>query len=91
MMTEYNRMLDEADKKRAEEKAKRDEKIKNLMDRMGDVIRKTDEAEKEQDKRLLAQQLQKDKEAERLEQKKRDDIAKKNQECTKLLGKQIED
>jgi len=38
---------------------------------MGDVIRKTDEAEKKQDLLILKQSLIKDKEAEQAEKKKR--------------------
>jgi len=50
MQEEYIRTLDEQEEKRKQEVIKREEKIKNLMDRMGDVVRKTDEAEKALDR-----------------------------------------
>ena len=42
------------------------------MNRMGDVLKKSDAAERAQDKRILDQQLQKDKEAEMADKRKKD-------------------
>lgn len=42
------------------------------MNSMGDVYKKTDAAERAMDKRILAEQLQKDKEAELKDKKARD-------------------
>lgn len=71
-------MLDKQEKQRAEEWAAREARMKNIMNRMGDVYKKTDAAEREQDKRTLAEQLKKDKEAEAKEQRKRDLSRKRN-------------
>ena len=47
MQEEYNAMLDKQDQQRAEEWAKREERIQKIMGRMGDVHKKTDHAERE--------------------------------------------
>ena len=54
MIEEYNRMMDEAEKKREQEIEKRNNRIQEMMNRMGDVIKKSDAAEKEMERRLLA-------------------------------------
>jgi hypothetical protein len=47
-------MLEVQDKKRADEWAKREERIKNAMGRMADtVIKKNNDAEKELERRVL--------------------------------------
>ena len=48
-------MLDKQDKQRADEWAAREERIQKIMGRMGDVYKKTDHAEREQDRRTLEQ------------------------------------
>jgi hypothetical protein len=48
-------MLDKQEKLRAEQAAAREEKIKKKMDSMGEVMKKSDHAERMQDKRILAQ------------------------------------
>ena len=71
MQEDYCKLQDQQDKKRADEWEARERKIQESMNRMGDVIRKTDEAEKKQDLLILKQSLIKDKEAEQAEKKKR--------------------
>ena len=65
-------MLDKQEKLRAAQTAAREDKIKKIMNSMGDVSKKTDAAERAQDKRILDQQLQKDREAEKADKQKKD-------------------
>lgn len=54
IIEEYNRMLDAQDKKRAEEWAAREEKIKNAMSKMADtVLKKSNAADKELEARVI--------------------------------------
>jgi hypothetical protein len=48
-------MLDKQEKVRAQQINAREEKIKNIMNSMGEVYKKSDAAEREQDKRILEQ------------------------------------
>ena len=51
---EYNKMLDAQEQKRADEWAKREQKIKDAMSRMADtVLKKSNAAEKEMEKRVI--------------------------------------
>ena len=72
MTEQYNAMLDKQERQRAEQIQAREDKIKKMMDSMGDVLKKSDHAEREQDKRILAQQMQKDREAEQADKNKKD-------------------
>ena len=56
---------------------------------MGDVSKKTDAAERAADKRILEQQLQKDKEAEKADRKKKDRARQQNLKMLEALDKQI--
>ncbi len=71
-------MLDKQDKQRADEWAAREQRIQNIMNRMGDVYKKTDHAEKEQDRKTLQEQLEKNKVFEANEKEKRDLSRKQN-------------
>jgi len=54
--------LDEQAKKRAKEWQDREDKIKNAMSRMADtVVKKGNAAEREMERRLMQQQLEKEK------------------------------
>ena len=53
------------------------------MNRMGDVQKKTDHAEREHDRRILADQLKKDAEATQNEKRKRDASRQRNVDVKK--------
>lgn len=89
LQEEYNRMLDKQDKYRAEQKAARDEKIMKIINRMGEVFKKSDTAERAHDKRILEQQLLKDKEAEKAEKQKKDRARQQNLRMLEELDQQI--
>ena len=61
MMEDLERLAVEQDRKRGAEKAKREARITAIMSRMGDVAKKSDEAEKAFDLQILKDALQKDK------------------------------
>lgn len=84
-------MLDRQEKVRAEQINAREEKIKKIMNSMGDVSKKTDAAEREADKRILQQQLQKDKEAEKADKMKKDRARQQNIKMLEALDKQIDE
>lgn len=46
-------MLDRQDKQRADAVQEREDKVKNIMNKMGEVYKKSDKHEREQDKRIL--------------------------------------
>lgn len=85
-------MLDAQEKKRAEEWAKREQKIKDAMSRMADtVLKKSNEAEKELERRAVQYANQKDKQAE--EREKAQKLAARNRdlEIRKTLDIQMEE
>ena len=53
MNEEYIATLDKQDKKRAEEAAAWEEKIHRIMDKMSDVFKQSDVAEKEFDRKII--------------------------------------
>ena len=55
------------EKKRAEELAAREKRVQDTMDRLGEVLKKSDGAEKKQDIMILNGIMKKDKEAEEKE------------------------
>ena len=62
MIKEHEKKLDEQAKKRAKEWQDREDKIKNAMSRMVDtVVKKGNAAEREMERRLMQQQLEKEK------------------------------
>ena len=90
LQEEYNRILDKQEQQRKEEVAKREEKIKNLMDRMGEVVKKTDEAEKALDLQILNAALKKGREAEELEKEKARKFVLKNKQLYIGLKEQVD-
>lgn len=65
MIDDYNKTLDVQDKKRADEFAAREARIQNAMGRMADtVLKKSNEAEKELERRVIMHASQADKKAE---------------------------
>ena len=62
---EYNRMLDEQDKKRAAEWAEREQRMQNAMGRMAETVgKKNQDKQRAEDLRFVQQELEKDREAE---------------------------
>lgn len=61
LIEEYNRILDKQDKQRADEWAARENKIKKSMERMGDVVKKNNNAEKEFEARIVKDAIAKGK------------------------------
>jgi DNA-binding protein H-NS len=53
LMEEYDRLQEEAEMKRQSEKEARDRRIQMFMDRMGDVVRKADDGEREMERKIL--------------------------------------
>ena len=84
-------MLDAQDKKRAEVAQARIDKIEKMMNSMGDVLKKSDAAEKAEEVRLLNQQLQKDRAAEKAEKDKKEAARVRQLKINETLGKQIEE
>ena len=65
LIDDYNKTLDVQDKKRADEFAAREARIQNAMGRMADtVLKKSNEAEKELERRVIMHASQADKKAE---------------------------
>ena len=71
-------MLDKQDKKRAEDVAAREERMQKIMNSMGEVHKKTDHAERAQDRKTLKEQLAKDKKAEDADKQKRERSRQQN-------------
>ena len=85
-------MLDAQDKKRADEWAKREERIKNAMSKMADtVLKKSNEAEKELERRVIQYANERDKRAEQEEKAKKEARRKRDQEIRKVLDNQLEE
>lgn len=85
MLAETEKQMDLNDAKRAAEWQAREKKIRDCMDRMGDVFKKSDAAEKEFDMRILRDQLKKDKEAEERETKTKRMMRERDIEVKKTL------
>ena len=74
IIEEYNKMIDAQEKKRAEEWAAREARIKNAMDKMADtVIKKSNQAEKEAELRAVQYANEMDKKAEMRERAKKEE------------------
>ena len=61
------------------------------MNSMGEVYKKSDAAERAADKRILEQQLKKDKEAEKADKQKKDRARQQNLKMLEALDKQIDE
>lgn len=82
-------LLEAQERKRAEEKAAREARIAAIMDRMGDVVKKSDDAERAFDKMIIKQAMQKDKEAEASERKQKAMALERNKEIRRTLAQQV--
>lgn len=78
-------MLDAQDKKRAEQIQARNERIQKIMNSMGDVMKKSDAAERAEATRLLNQQLEKDRQAAKAEKDKEKQKRLANQRVLETL------
>ena len=67
-MEEYDRMLENQEKKRAKETAERERKVQEIMNKMGDVLKKDNNEEKKLELKILNEALERDKKAEKDEQ-----------------------
>ena len=61
------------------------------MNRMGNVMKKTDDAEKKQDMLIMKQIIRKDQQAEEAEKKKKDAQVKLNREINETLAVQVQE
>ena len=61
-------MLENQEKKRARETAERERKVQEIMNKMGDVLKKDNNEEKKLELKILNEALEKDKKAEKDEQ-----------------------
>ena len=83
-------MLDAQDKKRADEWAAREAKIKNAMDRMaGTVLKKSNAAEKELEARVIKAAAARDQKLLNEEQKKKEYRQKRDADIKTTLDKQL--
>lgn len=69
LMEEYNRLQDKLEQQRLEEWERREKKIKDAMDRMGEVYKKSNKAEMELENRIMREQMEKDQKDEAKERK----------------------
>ena len=86
LIDDYNEMLDKQEKQRAQEWANREQRIKNSMAKMGDVIKKNNDAEQVFEQKLLRDIMKKDKEGEQREQQKREAARKRHRDLIFELG-----
>ena len=88
-MEQYDKMLEDQDQKRAAQWALREEKLKKKYDMMGQVYRKHNREEKERDKQMVDDIMNRDREAELLEQKNKQLAIKKRVDLNKYLDAQV--
>ena len=92
IIAEYNRMLDAQDKKRADEWAKREQRIKHAMSKMAvTVLKKANQAEKELERRVIQYANERDRKAEQEENAKKEAKRKRDIEIKKVLDNQMEE
>ena len=88
MIKENEKRQDEVANKRAAEWAAREDKIKNAMSRMADtVVKKNNAAEKEMERRLIAQALEQDKRDDERDRQKKEAAFKRDLEIRRTLSK----
>ena len=86
MIEEYNKHMDEVEKKRIQEWSDREARIQNAMGRMAEtIIKKSNDAEKEFEIRLLENAKKIDKMAEEREKKKKNETRNREIEVKKVL------
>lgn len=85
VIEEYNRMLEVQEQKRAAEWKAREAKIQLFMNKMADTVQKSNEADREAERRALNYQLQKEQRDKLNEDLKKEDVKKKLTEIKKTL------
>lgn len=80
------------ERKRAEEVAAREKRIHDAMDRMADtVIKKSNAAEKEQERKMLAHALEADRKAEERDRMKKEEARNRDLEIRRVLAQQMQE
>ena len=91
-MEEYSQRVKDLEIKRAQEMAQREERIQKLMNNMSDnVLRKSNDAEKELERRAVLFQLEKEQFDSMLEEKKKVELKRKNEEIRQSLFMQVQE
>ena len=90
LMEEYNRLQDKLEQQRLEEWERREKKIKDAMDRMGEVYKKSNKAEMELENRIMREQMEKDQKDEAKERKQREQARQRDIAVKKSLDEQIQ-
>ena len=92
MQEDHNKMLDEFDRKRAEEWAAREARIQNAMGRMADtVLKKNNQAEKELEKRVLQYAEELDRKAAEREQNDKRAARQRDIDIKATLDQQLQE
>ena len=86
---EYNRMLEAQEQKRQREWKAREEKISLFMNRMADTVAKSNEAERELERRVVQYQVEKEHNDALKEQFKKDEAKRKLNEIKRTLDTQV--
>eukprot|EP00347_Sterkiella_histriomuscorum_P005983 403354521 len=90
MLEEYNKLLEQQEKKRADEWNQRENRIQSLMNKMADtVVKRSNQAEKEVENRVMRYQLDKEERDRLADQKKKEQMRRKHQEIKEKLDQQM--
>lgn len=73
----YNRMLELQEQKRLREWKAREEKMQGFMNRMADTVQKSNDAERELERRVMQYQVEKEHNDQLKEDKKKEDARRK--------------
>ena len=86
IIEDYNKMVEQQEKKRADEWAAREQRIKNAMNRMADtVLKKSNKQEKELEARVVQYANERDRAAEEREKQKKENNKKRDEEVKRTL------
>jgi len=88
-MEDYKQYVEKEEQRRAREFANREKKMKTIMDRMGTVIKRSDEEERARDKILVQQAIKKDQEEVEKDIKLKKAALDKSVELKRSLANQI--
>lgn len=87
---EYNKMIEKQELKRQGEWKAREEKIATFMNRMADtVVKRSNEAEKELERRVVQYQIEKEQKDAMNEQRKKMEAEQRLRDIKKQLDKQV--
>ena len=91
IMQDYNKFLDEQEKRRADEWAARENRIQGLMSKMADtVVKRSNDAEREEERRVLRYQLEKEEREKNHEERQKEIMRKKYEEIRQKLDQQVQ-